>query len=56
MSNKHSIITVTRSSGAGTSTVKDALEHIFRRVGARAATIEGDSFHRFNRQEMMYAM
>jgi len=52
MSKKHPIIAVTGSSGAGTSTVKGALEHIFRRVGARAATIEGDSFHRFNRPEM----
>jgi len=32
--------------------VKDALEHIFRRVGARAATIQGDSFHRFDLQQM----
>ena len=52
MSRKHPILAVTGSSGAGTSTVKNALEHIFRRVGARAAFIEGDSFHRFNRKEM----
>lgn len=52
MSRKHPIIAVTGSSGAGTSTVKVALEHIFRRVGARAATIEGDSFHRFDRKQM----
>ena len=52
MSKKHPIIAVTGSSGAGTSTVKTALEHIFRRVGARAAIIEGDSFHRFDRREM----
>jgi len=52
MSKKHPIIAVTGSSGAGTSTVKNALEHIFRRVGARAAMIEGDSFHCFDRQQM----
>ena len=52
MSKKHPIIAVTGSSGAGTSTVKRALEHIFNRVGARAATIEGDSFHRFDRKQM----
>jgi phosphoribulokinase len=52
MSKKYPIIAVTGSSGAGTSTVKEALEHIFRRVGARAATVEGDSFHRFDRQQM----
>jgi len=52
MSRKHPIIAVTGSSGAGTSTVKNALEHIFRRVGARAAFIEGDSFHRYDRVTM----
>ncbi|MEA3278595.1 MAG: phosphoribulokinase [Pseudomonadota bacterium] len=52
MSRKHPIVAVTGSSGAGTSTVKNALEHIFKRVGARAAFVEGDSFHRYNRKEM----
>lgn len=52
MSKKHPIIAVTGSSGAGTSTVKKALEHIFGRVGARAATVEGDSFHRYDRAQM----
>ncbi len=52
MSRKHPIIAVTGSSGAGTSTVKDALHHIFQRVGARAAFIEGDSFHRYDRKTM----
>ncbi len=52
MSRKHPIIAVTGSSGAGTSTVKNALEHIFKRVGARAAFIEGDSFHRYDRKAM----
>ena len=52
MSRKHPIVAVTGSSGAGTSTVKNALEHIFKRVGARAAIVEGDSFHRYNRVEM----
>lgn len=52
MSKKHPVIAVTGSSGAGTSTVKRAVEHIFARVGARAAFIEGDSFHRYDRKEM----
>lgn len=52
MSKKHPIIAVTGSSGAGTSTVKDAFEHMFRREGLNPAVIEGDSFHRFNRAEM----
>jgi len=49
---KYPIIAVTGSSGAGTSTVKEALQHIFKFVGARAADIEGDSFHRYDRAEM----
>lgn len=52
MSRKHPIVAVTGSSGAGTSTVKKALERIFRRVGARAAFVEGDSFHRYDRATM----
>jgi phosphoribulokinase len=56
MSKKHPIISVTGSSGAGTSTVKVAFEHIFRRAQINAAVVEGDSFHRYNRAEMREAM
>ena len=52
MSQKHPIIAVTGSSGAGTTTVMKSFAHIFRREGIRAQVIEGDSFHRFNRAEM----
>jgi phosphoribulokinase len=52
MSREHPIIAVTGSSGAGTTTVRRALAHIFERVDAKAAFVEGDSFHRFNRAEM----
>lgn len=52
MSKKHPVIAVTGSSGAGTSTVKVAMEHIFRRDGFKAVIVEGDSFHRFDRMEM----
>ncbi len=52
MSDKHPIIAVTGSSGAGTSTVKNAFEHIFRREEITPATIEGDAYHRYNRFEM----
>ena len=52
MSRKHPIIAVTGSSGAGTTTIKTALEHIFLRVGAKATFVEGDSFHRYDRKEM----
>jgi phosphoribulokinase len=52
MSQKHPIISVTGSSGAGTSTVKHTFDQIFRREGVNAVSIEGDAFHRFNREEM----
>ncbi len=52
MSAKHPIISVTGSSGAGTSSVKRTFEQIFRREEVNAAYIEGDAFHRFDRVEM----
>ncbi len=52
MSDKHPIIAVTGSSGAGTSTVKTAFEHIFFREQVSACFIGGDSYHRYNREEM----
>lgn len=52
MSVAHPIIAVTGSSGAGTSTVKQAFEDIFRRGGIKPVIIEGDSFHRFERIQM----
>ncbi len=52
MSKKHPIVAVTGSSGAGTTTVKRAFEHIFTREGINPLVIEGDSFHRYNRAEM----
>ena len=56
MSTKHPIIAVTGSSGAGTSTVKKAFEHIFQREDVNAAVIEGDSFHSLNRVEFKAAI
>ncbi len=52
MSQKHPIIAITGSSGAGTTSVTRTFENIFRREGVTAAVIEGDSFHRYDRQEM----
>ena len=52
MSEKHPVIAVTGSSGAGTTTVKVAFEHIFLREGVTPCVVEGDSFHRFERLEM----
>ncbi|GMR07184.1 MAG: phosphoribulokinase [Gammaproteobacteria bacterium] len=52
MSDKHPVIAITGSSGAGTTTVKTAFEHIFRREDMTPLVIEGDSYHRFDRTEM----
>ena len=52
MSKKHPIISVTGSSGAGTSTVKHTFDQIFRREGITSVSIEGDAFHRFDRAAM----
>jgi phosphoribulokinase len=56
MSKKHPIIAVTGSSGAGTTTVKVAFEHIFLREGVNPLVIEGDSYHRYDRAAMKVAM
>jgi phosphoribulokinase len=52
MSERHPIIAITGSSGAGTTSVTRTFENIFRREKIRSAIIEGDSFHRYNREEM----
>ena len=52
MSKKHPIISVTGSSGAGTTTVKSTFDQIFRREGYTAMAIEGDAFHRYDRAAM----
>ncbi|GAA6183954.1 MULTISPECIES: phosphoribulokinase [Alteromonadaceae] len=52
MSVKHPIIAITGSSGAGTTTTTNAIRHIFRNLAVNAASVAGDSFHRFTRPEM----
>jgi phosphoribulokinase len=52
MSARHPIISITGSSGAGTTTVKDTFQNIFRREGITPAVVEGDAFHRYDRTEM----
>jgi len=56
MSTKHPIIAVTGSSGAGTTSVTRTFQWIFTREKIKAALVEGDAFHRFNRAEMKAAM
>jgi phosphoribulokinase len=52
MSVKHPVIAITGSSGAGTTTVKTTFENIFRREGITPAIVEGDAFHRYDRNDM----
>ena len=56
MSKKHPVIAVTGSSGAGTTTVKNAFEHIFFREKISPLIIEGDSYHRYDRKSMKKAI
>ncbi len=56
MSRRHPIISITGSSGAGTTSVKKTFENIFRRENVKAAYIEGDAFHRYDREEMRRKM
>jgi phosphoribulokinase len=56
MSVKHPIIAVTGSSGAGTTTVMKSFTHIFRREKINAQIVEGDAFHRYDRNGMREAL
>jgi phosphoribulokinase len=56
MSAKYPVIAVTGSSGAGTTTVKNAFEHLFRREGMKPVIVEGDAFHKYDRQAMKKAV
>ena len=56
MSVKHPIISVTGSSGAGTTSVKKTFERIFKRENIKASFIEGDAFHRYDRVDMKRVM
>jgi phosphoribulokinase len=56
MSARHPIIAVTGSSGAGTTTVSTTFDWIFRREKIRAAMVEGDAFHRYDRVAMRATM
>ncbi len=56
MSVQHPVVAITGSSGAGTTTVKNAFEHIFFREHIKPLIVEGDSFHRYDRAEMKDAL
>ncbi len=52
MSERHPIIAITGSSGAGTTSVTRTFSNIFRREAVNAVVVEGDSFHRYDRLTM----
>ena len=52
MSKQHPIISVTGSSGSGTSTVRRAFQDLFRRLNIQAAWVQGDGFLRYERDSM----
>jgi len=56
MSVRHPVIAITGSSGAGTSTIRDAFAEIFLREKIHAAFISGDSFLRHDRKAMLEAI
>lgn len=56
MSKTNPIIAVTGSSGAGTTTVKLAMQQIYRRNGFKSIEVEGDSFHKYDRKGMLIAL
>lgn len=56
MSKKHPIIAITGSSGAGTTSTSQAFQKVFHQLNIQAATLEGDSFHRYTRPEMDMAI
>lgn len=52
MSRKYPIVAVTGSSGAGTSAVHATFEALLEAESINAAYVEGDSFHKYERDEM----
>ncbi|MFK5894614.1 MAG: phosphoribulokinase [Pseudomonadota bacterium] len=52
MSIEYPIVAITGSSGAGSSFVTRAFEHIFQRERIKAVYIQGSAFHRYEREEM----
>ncbi|MGG4609269.1 phosphoribulokinase [Providencia sp. Me31A] len=56
MSQKHPIIAITGSSGAGTTSTSQAFRKVFHQLNIQPATLEGDSFHRYTRPEMDMAI
>lgn len=56
MSQKHPIIAVTGSAGAGTTSVQHSFAEIFRRLDIKAANIHGNAYFRYDRENMAKAV
>lgn len=52
MSARYPIVAVTGSSGSGTSSTRPLFEQMFAQLGLKAAFVEGDSFHVYDREQM----
>ncbi len=52
MSVQHPIVGITGSSGAGTSTAVKAFTRVFEQLRLRAALVEGDAFHAYDREQL----
>lgn len=52
MSAEHPIVAITSPSGSGSSSVTKAFEHIFWRERVKAVYIQGNAFHRYDREQM----
>ncbi|MEC9362192.1 MAG: phosphoribulokinase [Sinimarinibacterium flocculans] len=52
MSVLHPIVGITGSSGAGTSTAVKAFMRIFEQLHVKAAFVEGDAFHAYDREQL----
>lgn len=52
MSHKFPIIALTGASGAGKTNVKEIFRRIFLKLEIKAYFLEGDSFHRYSREQM----
>jgi phosphoribulokinase len=51
MSQRHPIVAVTGSSGAGSPVVTTAIQHVADRLGIRFFIVDGEGFHRYDRRE-----
>ncbi len=56
MSLQHPIIGITGASGAGTSTAMKVLQHLAEVLQLKAAVIEGDAFHAYDREQLRAAL